>query len=126
MTTAEGRSRHGYPAAARANLADFQDRLLSVGIAFFGVDQAFKGKYNAPSLWKSLGPIISCPPDRPVTRYGSDGDGGKLLCKLPQQSTAECVIYSLGSNGEQQQAGLYYSNCAMLAEFTLLCTALAV
>lgn len=46
-------------------------------------------------------PIITCPPDRPLTRYGGRGDGSKLLCSLEGRLQQDgCVIYSLGSNGK--------------------------
>jgi hypothetical protein len=89
-----------YTAAALSNLTDFRERLLSIGIPYFGVDKASKGKNNATNLWKLLEPIISCPPDQPMTRYGPGGDGSKLLCKLPEQKDGGCVIYSLGSHGK--------------------------
>jgi hypothetical protein len=101
VPASEDRQQEVVAAAARSQLADFKDRLLSSGIPFFGVGRASKGKH-ATNIWKSLEPIVSCPIDRPVTRYGSGGDGGKLLCKLPQHADADCVIYSLGSNGKQQ------------------------
>jgi hypothetical protein len=90
-----------YTTAALRNLTDFRDRVLAIGIPFFGVAQASKGKYNATNLWKLLEPIITCPPDQPLTRYGPGGDGSKQLCQLQEQrDDAPCVIYSLGSNGE--------------------------
>jgi hypothetical protein len=57
-------------------------------------------------VWKALAPIITCPDDRPLTRYGGAGDGGKLLCRIPKDMRQQCVIYSLGSNGECQPPGL--------------------
>lgn len=57
--------------------------------------------------WSYFQPFITCPPDRPMKRYGGGGDGGKILCSLDTslQSTGSCVVYSLGSNvsaGESQ------------------------
>jgi hypothetical protein len=49
--------------------------------------------------WSQFQPLLSCPADKPLTRYG-EGDGSKLLCKvLPNDDDADCVIYSLGSKG---------------------------
>eukprot|EP00775_Hariotina_reticulata_P004381 gene4381-4633_t len=44
-------------------------------------------------------PFISCPPHQPLKRYGSDADGGKLLCDI-SKLRPPCLIYSLGSNGD--------------------------
>ncbi len=41
-------------------------------------------------------PIIECPPDAPLTRYGGLGDGYKLLCNLGALKSP-CSIYSLGA-----------------------------
>lgn len=46
-----------------------------------------------------LKPFIRCPPGQPLTRYGNEADGGKLLCDLGKLPTP-CIIYSLGSNGD--------------------------
>jgi hypothetical protein len=44
-------------------------------------------------------PFLSCPPHQPLVRYGSEADGGKLLCDLSKLKPP-CLIYSLGSNGD--------------------------
>lgn len=51
--------------------------------------------------WHLFSPVITCPPGRPLTKYGQ-GDGSKLLCNLNGGvvTSTSCVIYSLGSNGE--------------------------
>jgi len=53
--------------------------------------------------WPLFTPVITCPPDRPLTQYGQ-GDGSKWLCKLDNEWTegSTCIIYSLGSNGDFQ------------------------
>lgn len=95
-----GQAPDAYTVAARRNLSDFQHRLLSISVPFFGVSRASGGRHNAANLWKLLDPIITCPPDQPLVRYGPGGDGSKLLCKLPTFEDGACVIYSLGSNGK--------------------------
>lgn len=54
--------------------------------------------------WDKFEAVISCPPERPLTKYGS-GDGSKLLCRLDasldRADGSKCLIYSLGSNGKQ-------------------------
>lgn len=89
-----------YQANARANLTAFKDTLLSPVHPVFGNKETQK-------LWPMFSPIITCPEDRPLTRYGGrqsgplKGDGAKLLCKLQNtQLQQTCTIYSLGSNGE--------------------------
>jgi hypothetical protein len=101
QTGISGKYGDAYTTAAMANLTEFQERALSIGIPFFGVSQASGGKNNS-NIWKQLEPVVSCPPDQPLQRYGGGGDGSKLLCKLPQPEGAGggCVIYSLGSNGK--------------------------
>jgi hypothetical protein len=55
--------------------------------------------------WQKFLPVIRCPKDRPLTKYG-EGDGSKLLCNtqgLPNKPDGSpCIIYSLGSNGESR------------------------
>lgn len=104
-----GRPLDAYTAAALRNLTNFQDRLLAIGVPFFGVTAAAEGKDKAPNLWELLSPVIACPPDQPLSRYGGEGDGSKQLCKLQAQQRA-CVIYSLGSNGKPYQ--LEHHQCA--------------
>lgn len=90
-----------YFTSARANLTSYKTTLLS------HVAPEFNNK-DILHLWtKVFGPIITCPPGRPVTKYGGltrgplKGDGSKLMCRLPRTlKTHHCVIYSLGSNGE--------------------------
>eukprot|EP00775_Hariotina_reticulata_P009669 gene9669-9828_t len=53
-----------------------------------------------PDDWKIFAPFANCPPDRPATRYGGQGDGSKMMCKLKERQS--CIIYSLGSNGNFQ------------------------
>lgn len=101
-----------YTAAAWRNLTDFRDRLLAIGIPFFGISQASKGRNNAPNLWKLLEPVVSCPPDQPLFRYGAGRDGGKQLCKLQDQEAGPCVIYSLGSHGALGDS-VQHSSCAV-------------
>jgi hypothetical protein len=96
-----------YTTSALANLTQFRAGVLSAGLSFFGVSKASAGRDGAPSLWNLLGPIVHCPTNSPLTRYGGSGDGGKLLCKLPPTSDTACVIYSLGSNGEQNNVTSY-------------------
>jgi hypothetical protein len=45
-------------------------------------------------------PFLACPQRHAagLVRYGSPGDGGKLLCDLAALA-APCTVYSLGSNG---------------------------
>jgi hypothetical protein len=45
---------------------------------------------------------LQCPPPHPqVVRYGAEGDGGKLLCPLPNLAQSEdCVVVSMGSRGD--------------------------
>lgn len=49
--------------------------------------------------WARFKPVIGCPLDRELTRYGGEGDGSKLLCRVQPPSGQTCIIYSLGSNG---------------------------
>ncbi len=41
-------------------------------------------------------PFLDCPPDRPLQRYGSNADGGKMFCDLGVLE-APCLLISLGS-----------------------------
>lgn len=66
-----------YTLAARANLTTFKTELLSKQISIFDTPKV-------EGLWGTYSPIITCPPARPLTRYGGEGDGSTLLCKLPQ------------------------------------------
>lgn len=42
--------------------------------------------------------LISCPPGRPLRRYGGTDDGAKLVCDVKPLPRG-CVIYSMGSAG---------------------------
>lgn len=44
-------------------------------------------------------PFIKCRSGN-VSRVGSDGEGGKLVCMDEYMQAEGCVIYSLGSNGQ--------------------------
>lgn len=48
--------------------------------------------------WGNVVPTGTCPPDTPLKRYGSDGDGGKVLCAL-EGLQAPCTVLSFGSDG---------------------------
>jgi len=59
-------------------------------------------------------PFVRCPPPsikaspsqrRGLVRYGSEGDGGKLLCDLSHLE-APCLVYSLGSRGSRWWASV--------------------
>lgn len=81
----------GWEKHAKANLTNYKNNILSL----------VRPHYGKQGFWSVFLPIISCPPDRPLTRYGGTGDGSKLLCSLPSSlQQPGCVIYSLGSNGE--------------------------
>jgi FkbM family methyltransferase len=44
-------------------------------------------------------PVVDCPPGMQLSRWGSEGDGGKWLCGV-EKLKEKCVILSLGSNGQ--------------------------
>lgn len=44
-------------------------------------------------------PFLTCPDGRPPIRFGKSGEGGKLLCS-DVLAARDCVVYSLGSNGD--------------------------
>lgn len=81
-----------WKAAAATNLTEFEASLAA----------RMRPLKRNKNYWPHFPPVISCPPDRPLTRYGGCGDGSKLLCRLPTtlRDGHPCVIYSLGSNGE--------------------------
>lgn len=79
---------------ATANLTSYRSTLLS----------QVRPHYGKQNWWTVFLPVISCPPDRPLTRYGGTGDGSKLLCSVSSTSVLQekgCIIYSLGSAGEE-------------------------
>lgn len=81
---------------ALANLTSYKSTLLSRMVPLWGKKE----------FWSVHRPIVTCPPGRPLTRYGGNGDGSKLLCKLTDAlQGGGCVIYSLGSNGTSLQLG---------------------
>lgn len=81
----------GWEAHALVNLTNYRNGLLSLVRPYYGKQD----------FWSIFLPVISCPPNRPLTRYGGTGDGSKLLCSLSVALQKKgCVIYSLGSNGE--------------------------
>ncbi|WIA28055.1 hypothetical protein OEZ86_010640 [Tetradesmus obliquus] len=73
--------------------------------------------------WQLFRPFISCPPNRPLTKYAGEEDGSKYLCAVHQagQLRKDCIIYSLGSNGDfkYEQEVLSKTSCRL---FTLDCT----
>ncbi|WIA07989.1 hypothetical protein OEZ85_007461 [Tetradesmus obliquus] len=73
--------------------------------------------------WQLFRPFISCPPNRPLTKYAGEEDGSKFLCAVHQagQLRKDCIIYSLGSNGDfkYEQEMLSKTSCRL---FTLDCT----
>lgn len=81
----------GWERHAIANLTNYRDSILSL----------VRPHYGKQGYWSIFKQVVSCPPDRPLTRYGGTDDGSKLLCRLSGSlQRAGCVIYSLGSNGE--------------------------
>jgi hypothetical protein len=69
--------------------------------------------------WQKFLPVIQCPKDRPLKKYG-EGDGSKLLCNtqgLPNKPDGSpCIIHSLGSNGEiRGRPGRVCPCCALFA-----------
>lgn len=67
-----------------------------------GIFDSIRPLYGKEEFWSVFLPAITCPLDRPLVRYGGSNDGSKLLCKLSEEVAKhkDCVIYSLGSNGE--------------------------
>lgn len=90
-----------YEAAARSNLTAYAAALLTKPPEL--------GNKTFPKLWSlpAFSPITTCPPERPLTKYGGRsagglvGDGAKLLCQLSGELQQDkCLIYSIGSMGE--------------------------
>lgn len=76
---------------ALANLSEYRNHGL----------ENLKPYYGKKEFWGVMLPIITCPPSRPIKRYGGTSDGSKLLCDVTEKLQREgCVIYSLGSNGD--------------------------
>ncbi|KAF8055946.1 ARMC8 [Scenedesmus sp. PABB004] len=86
------------PSAAAANLTRFANGLLGQLSLSFHIPS--ESGFRAAD-WKVFAPTVACPPDRPLKLYGGAGDGGKALCSLEsfRGSAGDCVIYSMGSNG---------------------------
>jgi hypothetical protein len=56
-------------------------------------------------------PFITCPGGKQnLNRIGDSGDGGKWLCDDLLQRE-DCVVFSLGSNGEGQKNISIVDNC---------------
>lgn len=99
-----GRQATQWEQAARANLSSYRGGLLS----------HVRPYYGKKDFWTVFLPVISCPPDRPLTRYGGTGDGSKLLCKLSDQMQQEgCIVYSLGSKGKLGVCYRLLSHCTL-------------
>ncbi|KAL4424082.1 hypothetical protein ABPG75_001383 [Micractinium tetrahymenae] len=45
-------------------------------------------------------PVLGCPRGQGLMRLGSDGDGGKLLCPMEELRSKQCLVLSIGSNGQ--------------------------
>lgn len=83
---------------ALSNLSSYKSTLLNRMVSL----------WRKKEFWSVHQPIVTCPPGRPLTRYGGKGDGSKLLCGLTARLQREdCVIYSLGSNGASISSGCY-------------------
>ncbi|KAI3432632.1 hypothetical protein D9Q98_004178 [Chlorella vulgaris] len=54
---------------------------------------------NGSSRYDLFDPIIQCPSGG-LQRIGSSGEGGKFLCMETIAETPNCVVYSIGSNGQ--------------------------
>lgn len=60
-------------------------------------------------------PFIECPYKQELTRFGGQGDGGKLVCQGMLKSP-DCVVYSLGSHNNYrfEQDILDKTNCTVV------------
>jgi hypothetical protein len=83
---------------ALSNFTLFRDSLFARVWEKGSWERAFLGSED----WPLFEPAISCPTGRPLTRYPDiPGDGPKLLCRVEEDALPDnCIIYSLGSNGE--------------------------
>eukprot|EP00775_Hariotina_reticulata_P007265 gene7265-7478_t len=92
-----------WEASAHTNLTAFKSSIL----------EAVQKSGNRPfkrEMWDMFAPVATCPPGRPLKRYPDafeeehHGDGQKLLCSLEEKEaqTLDCIIYSMGSNGDYQ------------------------
>lgn len=45
-------------------------------------------------------PILGCPRGQGLMRLGSGGDGGKILCPMEELRSEQCLVLSIGSNGQ--------------------------
>jgi len=46
-------------------------------------------------------PYMTCPAGKDgLNRIGNDGEGGKMICTELLMGKEDCVVFSLGSNGE--------------------------
>jgi len=50
--------------------------------------------------WSKLWPVIPGSCDGHIKRVGPPNDGGKNICGLDQMDSTNCIIFSLGSNGD--------------------------
>lgn len=81
---------------AMGNFSTWKSYLLMTGLAAMHLPQV--------QWWEQYAPALACPPHAPLKRYGSSGDGGKLLCAL-EGLQAPCTVLSFGSNGGGGWAG---------------------
>ncbi|KAF6259117.1 methyltransferase domain-containing protein [Scenedesmus sp. NREL 46B-D3] len=119
-------SRRGnsYVVAAAANISRFKQQLLAGMVPYFARQNTSLPGYGLEEEdWQLFKPIISCPSNRPLTKYAGEEDGSKFLCQVdrPGQLRRDCIIYSLGSNGDFkfEQEMLSRTSCKV---HTLDCT----
>jgi hypothetical protein len=96
--------------AAAHNLTVYKERLLQSI-----VKHGFRTPFNR-TQWSLFRPVVTCPPGQPLTRYPKAPavDGSKLLCSLDGVLHRDCVIYSLGSNGECHHSRCLESNSPLV------------
>lgn len=69
-TISDQQGQGGYTAAAVTNITAFKHTLMARVASSFNV-QAGKFGYDN---WKLFSPVIQCPPDRPLAKYGGEGE----------------------------------------------------
>ncbi|KAI9029203.1 methyltransferase domain-containing protein [Hyaloraphidium curvatum] len=82
---------------AAKNLSGFRDGLYAAVVKDFEGWNRTRVSHGEYALFKE---VVRCPPNRPHKRYGGFGDGGKILCRMPDAAAAGCTVLSLGSRND--------------------------